>query len=84
MSLPDPLPSTVAVHGGYIELQQLLKRLDLVQSGGEVKIFLAETEIIVNSDYESRRGRKLYPGDVVIMEGIGTITITADTTEASE
>jgi ribosome-associated protein len=68
--------TTIAVHGAYIELQQLLKRLDIVQSGGEVKIFLAETEIIVNGDYESRRGRKLYPGDIVEIEGIGTIEIT--------
>jgi ribosome-associated protein len=68
--------NTVPVHGAYIELQQLLKRLDIVQSGGEVKIFLAETEIIVNGDYESRRGRKLYPGDLVVIEGIGTIEIT--------
>jgi ribosome-associated protein len=73
---------TVPVHGAYIELQQLLKRLDIVQSGGEVKIFLAETEIIVNGDYESRRGRKLYPGDILVIEGIGTIEITGEITDA--
>ena len=73
MSIPST--QTVAIQGAYIELQQLIKRLDLVQSGGEVKQFLAEVEIIVNGDYESRRGRKLYPGDLVMLENIGTIEI---------
>jgi ribosome-associated protein YbcJ (S4-like RNA binding protein) len=43
----------VAFHGAYIELQHLLKKLDLVQTGGEVKFFLAEKEIIVNGGANS-------------------------------
>lgn len=49
----------------YITLQSALKFLDLVPSGGSVKIFLLENEVLVNQERENRRGRKLYPGDVI-------------------
>ncbi|MDY5252572.1 MAG: S4 domain-containing protein YaaA [Erysipelotrichaceae bacterium] len=49
----------------YIELQQLLKKEDIVNSGGEAKILIKEGNIKVNGEIETRRGRKLYPNDVV-------------------
>jgi S4 domain protein YaaA len=49
----------------YITLQQLLKLEAIVSSGGMVKAFLSEEVVLVNGELESRRGRKLYPGDVV-------------------
>ena len=57
------------VRGEYITLGQLLKRASVVRSGGEVKLFLAETSITVNGEHDNRRGRKLRPGDVVAVEG---------------
>ena len=32
-------------------------------------MFLAETEVMVNGEKEDRRGRKLYPGDIVEVLG---------------
>ena len=29
------------------------------------KMFLAETEVKVNGEKEDRRGKKLYPGDII-------------------
>jgi ribosome-associated protein len=55
----------IEIHSEYITLAQFLKISDLVGSGGETKAFLAEESVFVNDDAESRRGRKLYPGDVV-------------------
>ncbi len=49
----------------YIELQQLLKLTDWVSTGGEAKIAVKRLNIKVNGEKEDRRGRKLYPGDVV-------------------
>jgi len=49
----------------YITLQQLLKIEDFISSGGQAKYFLAENEVFVNNELDQRRGRKLYPGDVV-------------------
>ncbi len=53
----------------YITLQQFLKMKDIVSSGGEAKYFIADNEILVNGETEKRRGRKLYPGDVVTVGG---------------
>ena len=53
----------------YITLGQLLKIADIVSSGGEAKIALMELEITVNGELENRRGKKLYSGDVIVIEG---------------
>lgn len=53
----------------YITLQQLLKIEDIISSGGEAKYFLAENEVFVNGEKENRRGKKLYPGDIVKVLG---------------
>ena len=49
----------------YIELKNLLKLLDYVNSGGEVKFFVIENDIYVNGEIEKRRGRKLRSGDKI-------------------
>jgi ribosome-associated protein YbcJ (S4-like RNA binding protein) len=51
-----------------ITLGQLLKLLDLVGSGGEVKELLSTGEFLVNGESDDRRGRKLYDGDVVTLQ----------------
>ena len=53
----------------YITLQQLLKIEDIISSGGEAKYFLANNEVYVNGELENRRGRKLYPNDIVKVSG---------------
>lgn len=58
----------------YVELKNLLKFMDLVNSGGEAKIIVQQGDVYVNGQQELRRGRKLYAGDVVLCHGT-TITI---------
>ena len=48
-----------------ITLGQLVKLVNLIGSGAEVKDFLSSNTVWVNGDLESRRGRKLYPGDEI-------------------
>ncbi|MDD4069244.1 MAG: S4 domain-containing protein YaaA [Candidatus Izemoplasmatales bacterium] len=55
----------VRIKTEYITLGQLVKFLSLVSSGGEVKFFLLDNPITVNNELESRRGKKLYPQDVI-------------------
>jgi len=52
----------------YIELNQLLKLKQLVQSGGHAKIVIDNGEVFVNGDKELRKRRKLRDGDVVQYE----------------
>ena len=60
----------IQIHSEYITLAQLLKSTDLISSGGEAKYFLAEVKVLVNGETEQRRGRKLYPGDTVVISGL--------------
>ncbi len=53
----------------YITLQQFMKLSGIAQTGGEAKILVKESDILVNGETENRRGRKLYPGDVIRVNG---------------
>jgi ribosome-associated protein len=53
------------VRGEVIRLGQLLKVAGVVDTGGEVRAFLAEHPVLVNGEPEARRGRQLRPGDEV-------------------
>lgn len=53
----------------YITLGQFLKLMDIVQSGGEAKHLIHTFSIQVNGVDDNRRGRKLYAGDLVVVDG---------------
>jgi ribosome-associated protein len=55
----------IPIRGQMIRLGQLLKLAAVIDSGAEVKAFLATERVWVNGHLEPRRGRQLYPGDVV-------------------
>ena len=52
----------------YITLQQFLKMKGIASTGGQAKIMIQNSEILVNGETEERRGRKLYSGDRVEAE----------------
>ena len=54
-----------------ITLGQFLKFAGVIDTGGMTKWFLENHDIQVNGEPENRRGKKLYPGDTVEIEGIG-------------
>ena len=53
----------------FIKLDALLKFANLVSSGGEAKIRIAEGEVQVNGAPCTMRGKKLRPGDTVTLDG---------------
>lgn len=59
----------------YIPLGQFLKLANILESGGMIKMFLADNDVLVNGEPENRRGKKLYPGDTVEVEGAGVFTV---------
>jgi len=59
----------------YIELNAVLKRLGLVDSGGHAKVVIDNREVKVNGDVETRKRRKLRNGDKIVYQG-KTILIT--------
>ena len=58
----------VTISTPYITLGQLLKFKRIVGQGGEEKLYLATRPVLVNGITENRRGRKLYPGDRIVLD----------------
>jgi len=53
----------------YIKLDQFLKQMQIVSTGGQAKLLIQDGEVTVNGAIETRRGRKLVDGDQVeVME----------------
>lgn len=65
----------VAIRTEYIELGQFLKLVDCIASGGEAKFFLQGDKVAINGEIEHRRGKKLYDGDRVDVDGRGSFRI---------
>lgn len=65
----------VKINTEYITLAQFLKYESILSSGGIVKLFLSEYQVLVNGEVDQRKGRKLYPNDIVEIEDIGTYKI---------
>lgn len=53
----------------FIKLGQALKAAGFVESGVEAKDVIQDGLVLVNGEVDTRRGRKLYDGDVVSFDG---------------
>ena len=52
----------------FIKLGQALKAAGFVDSGVEAKEVIQDGLVLVNGEVDTRRGRKLYEGDLVSFE----------------
>ena len=52
----------------FIRLGQVLKAAGFVENGWQAKEVIQDGFVSVNGEVETRRGRKLYPNDVVSYE----------------
>ena len=59
---------TIYLREEFIKLGQALKAAGFVDSGVEAKEVITEGLVLVNGEIDTRRGRKLYEGDVVSFE----------------
>lgn len=63
-------PIVISIASEYITLGQFLKFADVIETGGEAKIFLANNKVLINDESDNRRGRKLRSGDKVEIKGV--------------
>ena len=70
------LNKKVNIFSEYITLQQLLKLADVISSGGQAKSFLATNTVVINGVNDTRRGRKLYVGDTIVINNHLCLTLT--------
>lgn len=60
----------IKISSEYITLGQFLKFVGIIDSGSMSKIFLMKNNVYVNGELENRRGKKLYPGNQVLINDI--------------
>ena len=59
----------ITLRDEFIKLGQALKAAGFVESGEEAKEVISDGLVLVNGEVDTRRGRKLYDGDIVSFEG---------------
>lgn len=74
-------PIDVAIRDESIRLGQFLKLANLVETGGLAKELIADGQVLVNGEADTRRGRHLHPGDVVEVAGMSARVAGADEVE---
>ena len=59
----------ISIKDDFIKLGQALKLANVVSDGVEAKIVINEGQVKVNNETDTRRGRKVYEGDVISFDG---------------
>ncbi|MEH1778590.1 MAG: RNA-binding S4 domain-containing protein [Nostoc sp.] len=57
------------IRDNTIKLNQFLKLMGIVPTGGQAKLMIQGGDVQVNGMLETRRGRRLVPGDQVTIQG---------------
>ena len=56
--------------GDYIRLDDLLKNVSVVNTGGHAKIVIQEGDVKVNGETCTARGKKIHSGEKVEFDGV--------------
>lgn len=59
---------SITIKDEYIKLGQALKLAGLVSSGVDAKFLIQDGQVKVNGEVDTRRGKKLRPGDTFEFE----------------
>lgn len=59
----------IKIRDEFIKLGQALKLANAVEDGVEAKYAIQDGKVKVNQEVDERRGRKVYPGDVISYNG---------------
>lgn len=60
----------IGIQTEYIKLQQLLKLSGVIMQGSDIKVLIEKNKIKINGVIINQRGKKVYSGDIVDIEGI--------------
>lgn len=60
---------TINITREPVELYKILKFEGLVATGGEAKLLIADGQVRVNGETETRRRRKMLGGDIIEFRG---------------
>ena len=58
----------IKINTPFIKLDQFLKFANITENGGDAKYLIVNGYVCLNGEVETRRGKKVFPGDVVLIE----------------
>lgn len=67
---------TIKIHTEFIKLQDLLKFVGAVETGGDAKLIIREGRVAVNGEACTMRGKKLRPGDRAVIDNETELVVT--------
>ncbi len=67
----------ITIHTAHIQLDQLLKWEGIIDTGGQVRPMLEEGMISINGEIATERRKKISPGDLVELKGVGVWKVIA-------
>lgn len=60
---------TITIKDEFIKLGQAMKLAGLVSNGVDAKFIIQDGKVKLNGEVETRRGKKVYNGDVIEFNG---------------
>ncbi|KRE62082.1 RNA-binding S4 domain-containing protein [Nostocoides sp. Soil756] len=70
-------PEDLPIRDDVIRLGQLLKLAGLADDGAAAREVIERGLVSVNGQVDTRRGRQVHVGDVVALDGAGSVRVTA-------
>lgn len=67
--------TTIVINTEYIKLGALLKMANIADSGVHAKVMILNEEVKFNGEIDTRRGKKVYEGDIIEVEGFEPFTV---------
>ena len=61
----------LAISTPHINMDQLLKWAGIIDTGGQIIPMLEDSMIKLNGNIVTERRKKVYPGDVIEIDGVG-------------
>ncbi|WP_324332269.1 RNA-binding S4 domain-containing protein [Methylomusa anaerophila] len=68
----------ITIHTQEINLDQLLKWAGIVETGGQAKSLVADGLITINGALITERRKRVRPGDILAIKGIGRYKIVQE------
>jgi len=68
----------ISINTATIQLDQLLKWAGIVETGGQVKLLIDDEAVKLNNVIVTERRKKIHPGDVIEIEGVGIWRVTQE------
>lgn len=70
------METKIYIKDDMIQLNQLLKLANVIESGGHIRMLIEEQKIRVNGELCTAKRKQLHEGDVVDVEGAGCFIVT--------